>query len=938
MSPTPTQELHRLPVTQVPSRGLQILKGLTALVGAIAIVVGVPIGLLAAFGTPWPDERPSLEWLTQSASPETVMAVLAAIVWLAWAHFVFCLIVEAVAEVRHRGLARPVPGGSFGTQALARRLISAILLLGTAAGIGMTTATAATAAPIAPTTSVSAPLDQPAETAPQTSLQTASIDLPGLDDLDVASADEQAESGLTTYYDVKPPNNRHYDTLWDIADRYLGDGMRYKEIWDLNKGLQQPDGRVLTDADLILPGWVMKMPNDAKGPGLKVIDHEAEAFAAASAAGAATAEAESPDAAAETGTQGTEATADQGGVSLPSLSIPENAQPVLGVAGGLAFAGLFLAWRRREASRTLAERWARRRSVVAGPDPDTDPDGPSGPTGGRALSDEVDLAGAEWLDSVLRDWTAEQGSARPSRMMVSASGVAIAVDGDAPAPQGWRGGSGSIWTRERKPDDGATTGPSACPALVCLGQRPDATILLWDLESVDGIVGLVGDGDTARGTALSIAVDMATHPWADDRRVHLVGFATDLRSIAPDVIRRTNDVGRVLDSLANIAGAQRGACRAAGVSSVREARLAGVPGDWTTHVVVCSGVPSEAQVAHLTELASDPLVAISVVMVGATDTAVRLTARADGRLVAPQHAVDVRAQVLGPDAADHVVSLFAPVTAGTKVSLGDVTEAVADDSVGQGAWEQAVVEVDVLGSLRTRASGPIEASRAEALDEALVLLALHPEGLHVNLFDAHLWPRGVEGAVRDNLLDQLQAWLGDDADGQPVLRRVDGVVSLAPGAVRLDWDVYRDLLNRASRESGTRLPLLDAALDLVRGLPFADTPAGRFGWLAGTTLLDDMVLAVALTAQSAAEIAASEGDEATADRLLRNALQVAPANEELWRSRLRLARAFGDDEAVRAEADAMYAAIARHGSPMGASAQTDGLVDDLLPGYRNRVA
>src|SRR5699024_4894945 len=123
MSPTPKQSRpSRLPtITDVPSRGAEIAKGLAAIVGTAVIVVAVPIGLLAAFGTPWPSEMPSLEWLTRPTTGEALLAVLAAVVWLAWAHFVICLVVEAVAERRQRGMAANVPGGGMGTQHLARR-------------------------------------------------------------------------------------------------------------------------------------------------------------------------------------------------------------------------------------------------------------------------------------------------------------------------------------------------------------------------------------------------------------------------------------------------------------------------------------------------------------------------------------------------------------------------------------------------------------------------------------------------------------------------------------------------------------------------------------------------------------------------------------------------------------------------------------------------
>jgi hypothetical protein len=63
-----------------------------------------------------------------------------------------------------------------------------------------------------------------------------------------------------------------------------------------------------------------------------------------------------------------------------------------------------------------------------------------------------------------------------------------------------------------------------------------------------------------------------------------------------------------------------------------------------------------------------------------------------------------------------------------------------------------------------------------------------------------------------------------------------------------------------------------------------------------------------------------------------------PANEELWRALLRLEAQVSDQDTLRSVADEAYAAIERFGSPLGASAQTDALVDELLPGHRSRVA
>src|SRR5207247_4611468 len=73
------------------------------------------------------------------------------------------------------------------------------------------------------------------------------------------------------YTEVRPPQGRNYDCLWDIAERYLGEGRRYKEIYELNKNKLQPDGRRLTNPDLILPGWQIPLPADAKGAGVHTV-------------------------------------------------------------------------------------------------------------------------------------------------------------------------------------------------------------------------------------------------------------------------------------------------------------------------------------------------------------------------------------------------------------------------------------------------------------------------------------------------------------------------------------------------------------------------------------------------------------------------------------------------------------------------------------------
>ena len=90
-----------------------------------------------------------------------------------------------------------------------------------------------------------------------------------------AGNQEATVSPTTTaqkFYEVQPPEGRRHDCLWDIAERTLGDPLRYKEIFELNRDRVQPDGRSLVDADLIHPGWIFTMPADASGPGITVVE------------------------------------------------------------------------------------------------------------------------------------------------------------------------------------------------------------------------------------------------------------------------------------------------------------------------------------------------------------------------------------------------------------------------------------------------------------------------------------------------------------------------------------------------------------------------------------------------------------------------------------------------------------------------------------------
>ena len=63
-----------------------------------------------------------------------------------------------------------------------------------------------------------------------------------------------AEGDVTTY------RVRRGDHLWGIAERFLGDGFRWVEIWERNSGREVEAGSRLTDPNQIHPGWLLELP------------------------------------------------------------------------------------------------------------------------------------------------------------------------------------------------------------------------------------------------------------------------------------------------------------------------------------------------------------------------------------------------------------------------------------------------------------------------------------------------------------------------------------------------------------------------------------------------------------------------------------------------------------------------------------------------------
>lgn len=220
-----------------------LARGILALLALIAVVAGPPAALVTAVGWPLPTTIPALAALEDAVrsgvSDQFIIKSLATIAWIAWLQVGAAVVCELVALARRRPTTRlPVLPG---LQPLVARLAAAALLVAATSTSRMPQAGALPVAePTPPTGAAGAPVNPaPVRVFPAASQAVA-----------------VAESVQTITVTVE----RH-DSYWAIAERALGDGLRWREIRDTNVGRTMPDGHVITSgSDLVRPGWILEVP------------------------------------------------------------------------------------------------------------------------------------------------------------------------------------------------------------------------------------------------------------------------------------------------------------------------------------------------------------------------------------------------------------------------------------------------------------------------------------------------------------------------------------------------------------------------------------------------------------------------------------------------------------------------------------------------------
>jgi hypothetical protein len=964
----------RKPV-HVPHRTAgDVLIGLLAVVALAALTVGVPIALIGVIGLPWPHAAPGLSVFTHQLDIPSILRVLSIVLWLAWLQLVWCVIVEIRAAVRNVGVPSRVPLAGA-TQSAAHRLVTAALLLFTASAALSPALTHA--APPRPSHTISSVA--PGARAAQPGSQTPAPEQVGSQGL------AQVPQGDKIYV-VKPPTGRYHESLWEIAQNHLGDGRRYAEIYELNKDRTQPDGTKLTIASLIRPGWILRMPRDAFGPGIESVSQPAAAIPGTNGGAPA-----GPGASAGHGTEGAAAAAtpaigaqgggtgggggldptasggsglgsvrsDDGTVSAPdqpaggSLSFPGEL-----AAASLLAAGVLAALGRRRREQLWRRAFGQR---IAAPDGDA-------ALAESALRIGADEASVRLLDVGLRHLARSLTDAGKTLPTVFAAHIGPdnldlwVAPADPNPPEPWSAADGgAVWRLpvgaisrleldtpvggpSSRPGEGATLAPY--PGLVSIGTNETGRILV-DLEVAHGLIAVRGPHRPVQAALAALAVELATNRWSDQMRITLVGFGAELAMIAPDRVTAVDDLDEALPDLEARAGQLEQALAESGADSVLTGRShpdTDTAGAWTPHYLIMATPPTPTQRERLLGLArTRHRTALGFVVAGDVRGATWTWEITEtGRLQADVLGFDLEAQLLPADQYAAVVDLFRSATRESGVKLGD-------PAAGGAPAEQLVpdarmpVEIGLLGPVTVDAPGPMEPDRQALATELVVYLATHPAGVHPNVLTGAVWPRGATAEVQEAALDRVKAWLGPDDLSRPNLTTDAGGRLRLGSQVRVDWLVFRSLLAQAGHaaEDGRadeEAAALDRAMTLVRGQLLDGRDPNRYGWLATDSFEYEATAMIADAAHRLSALRLMSGDAEGAMEAARSGLRLAFNDEMLWRGLLLGASATGQEHVLRAVVGEVSARSELDEVMPRMAPETEALIDELLPSWRTSAA
>lgn len=242
-----------------PARASALARGAGALLALAAFTVGVPAALLALGADPRTAHLPTIthlrELLLRRDDGTVLLTALRAAAWAGWTLFTLTVLAETATAVTGR-TSRLLPA--------LRPIRQPAALLVAAVATALTTPTGALTAarPAAVTAAVLTPPrarpqpTQPAPVAPRAAARPAPW----------AAGPLTGSAPGVQVRQLPQVTVGRYDSLWRLAERHLGTGHRWTDIYQLNAGRPQPDGRALTQPDRLEPGWVLLLPSNTAHP------------------------------------------------------------------------------------------------------------------------------------------------------------------------------------------------------------------------------------------------------------------------------------------------------------------------------------------------------------------------------------------------------------------------------------------------------------------------------------------------------------------------------------------------------------------------------------------------------------------------------------------------------------------------------------------------
>lgn len=721
------------------------------------------------------------------------------------------------------------------------------------------------------------------------------------------------------------------DTLWDISAEHLGDGSRYPEVFDLNAGVLQPDGRTLTDPNLIQPGWRLTLPMPTPPAPSTLVSPPTEAGSSQPAMTAPSTP-ERPPAPAPVRDDTppapqrveapVQADADQpaedseGNAALDATTEAFPGPLLLGLSA-LAAAGVTGELARRRHLRHRTRRIGERLPMPAPGSPAAEAE--------RTLRRTTTPLSIAQLRTALADLAATahrtDNDLPPLGVLLLArdSVTAHLTDDAEPLPP-WTAAGPRTWTAaiadlaDAAPDPDPDA-PEPYPALVTLGHTADAVVLV-NLEAA-GTLALTGADNLSREALRALVAELVTSDLTgriglaagqqfaalaavcDPARLHLVdGPPTADHPGRRQEVRRT-----LVDE---------------GADDTLQARSDRTADDtWLPIVYVHTEDATEVP------RASEPWSGSALLTTSPIDSGWTLELIDPGSAHLDPFDLTLRAQRLSTDQLDTLIDTLAaagpPVSAPTHVQAGDShplderNAAIAalpapprpsqtpierpDEPATTDGFADTRLRINILGPVQVTgypdSHGPLGAKQVELL----VYLALHGQATGPQLDDA-LWPgRRVDRKTRNAFVYRTRLHVGRD---QFPLQRHE-YYTLTPH-VRTDWDDFRDLAHRGLPADQEGIDDLRAALDLVRGRPFLGIDPRTYTWADDT--IQEIITAIADVAHCLASALSDCDDHHGAARAAGRGLLVEPCSDVLHRDAIDAALARHDaDEARRLTRD-----------------------------------